>query len=104
MRPQEAFRDETQHEIRFTWNDEEFVEEWIRQIPNQAFSMGDVTRAVSAMLTDAGQAGSFAPSDCQWIAASLDQHPFLLRSKPGSTAQWKPGLNKGALVGALAIR
>ena len=78
----------------------EFVEERVRQMPNRTFAMSDVTRALSAMLMDAGQAGALGPSDSQRIAASLDQHPFLLRSKAGSTAQWKPGLNKGVLAGA----
>ena len=77
----------------------EFIEERVRQMPDQAFSIGDVTRALSAMLMDAGQAGALAPSDNKWLAASLDHHPFLLRSQAGSTVQWKPGLNKGALAG-----
>ena len=82
----------------------EFVEERVRQLPNRAFAMSDVTRALSAMLTDAGQAGALAPSDNKWIAVSLDQHPFLLRSKAGPTPFWKPGLNKGVLAGASGDR
>ncbi len=78
----------------------EFIEERVRQMPNHAFSIGDVTRALGAMLMDAGQAGALGPRDSQWMAASLDQHPFLLRSKSGSTTQWKPGLNKSALANA----
>jgi hypothetical protein len=82
----------------------EFVEERVRQIPNEAFSIADVTQALSAMLTDAGQAGAFAPSDNTWMAAALDRHPFVLRSRAGSTPQWKPGLNRGALAGATVHR
>lgn len=78
----------------------EFTEERVRQMPDDAFNIGDVTRALSAMLRDADQAGALGLSDDKWISAWLDQHPFLVRSKAGSAAQWKPGLNKGALAGA----
>ena len=75
----------------------EFVEERVRQLPVHAFNISDVTRAVSAMLRDAGDASALKSSDESWIADWLDQHPFLLKHKVGSGTAWKPGLNKPGL-------
>ena len=75
----------------------EFVEERVRQLPASAFGIGDVTRAVASMLRDAGDAVALEPGDDKWMTHWLNQHPFLLRSKAGSTIQWKPGLNKDAM-------
>jgi hypothetical protein len=77
----------------------EFVEERVRQLPASAFGVNDVTRAVASMLRDAGDCVALGPGDDKWMADWLDQHPFLLRSKAGSTTQWKPGFNKGTRRG-----
>ncbi len=73
----------------------EFVEERVRQLPTRAFGVGDVTQAASTMLREAGVLATVRPTDEQWIATWLDQHPFLLKQKAGFGALWKPGLNKG---------
>jgi hypothetical protein len=78
----------------------EFVEERVRHSPLDAFSIGDVTSAVTAMLREASVLAAIEPDDEKWIADWLDQHPFLLQQNAGSTAQWRPGLNKDRLTGA----
>ncbi len=75
----------------------EFVEERVRQLPTSAFSLGDVTGAVGAVLRDAGSDVALAPGDDTRIADWLNQHPFLLKPTDGSKNTWKPGLNKDAL-------
>jgi hypothetical protein len=46
----------------------EFVEEWVRHSPLDVFSMSDVTRAVTAMLREAGVRAAIEPNDEKWIA------------------------------------
>ena len=77
----------------------EFVEDHIKQAPQQAFGMRDVKQSLAGMLEDAGMLIELGLADERWISASLDRHPLLLRQSV-SAATWKPGLNKGAVAHA----
>jgi hypothetical protein len=77
----------------------EFIEDRVRQAPQQAFGMWDVKQSLAGMLGDAGMLIELRPADERWISASLDRHPLLLRQSV-SAATWKPGLNKGAVAHA----
>ena len=71
----------------------EFIEDRVRQAPQQAFGIRDVKQSLAGMLDDAGLLIELHSADDSWISASLDEHPLLLR-QPASAATWKPGLNK----------
>jgi hypothetical protein len=71
---------------------DDYIEERVRQFPNQAFDLASVRRALQQLLKE-GEAGDLGPGDDKAIAQKLDQHPFLVRA-PGAAASWKPGLDK----------
>jgi hypothetical protein len=75
----------------------EYVEERVRHRAAEPFHIDDLKLALVAMMREADTPIALKPSDDPWLAAWLDQHPFLLRARAGSNIAWKPGLNTRAV-------
>jgi hypothetical protein len=74
----------------------EYVEERVRHRPAEPFQIDDLKLALVALMHDADAPIALKPSDDTWLAAWLDRHPFLLRTRAGRGLAWKPGLNTQA--------